>query len=159
MPAICLLMACHLHAQDVIEMDENDIDLKILTWHYNRYDNAPTGSWKIIAHEGEAIYKVNFEFKGDIIETIYDDAGNIMSENKYWDIEKVPQPVTDLLDYRIVKYKLVSFLQETEFEKKKPTLTTYRVEVHTKTGGKVVYWFDDGYKVLPEKKDNLAYQY
>ncbi len=145
-----------LVGQHVIVLNESDVDMKILTWHYNRYEGAQEGSWAVIADEGEGLYKVNFNYKGDQVETLYNDQGVIQSESRIWELDNIPKAVTDLLDYRIVKYKLVSFLQETTFEAKKPKDIFYRVEAKTKSGGVVIYWFDADFNLLPEKKDNLA---
>lgn len=144
-------------AQDIIPLDESDVDIKVLTWHYNRYENAPPGEWEVVAKDGEGYFRIKFKFQGDELTSIYDDQGFILGESKYYDLEKVPQPVIDLLDYRIVKYKIDSFYQETSFETRNPTKINYRVEARTKTGGVIIYWFDEDFNILPERKDELAF--
>ncbi len=142
--------------QSVIALDEGDVDLKVITWHYNRYEKSTNASWSVIAHEGIGYFKVSFDYQGNSYEAVYDDKGTILLEREFVTEEKVPKPVIDLLDYRLVKYKIATFRGETYFEGKKPKEIFYRVEVNVKTGGTVIYWFDQDYNLLPDKKDEAS---
>jgi hypothetical protein len=137
-------------------MEEADIDMTVLTWHYRTYEKSQKAIWFVKALDGIAYYHVAFEFKGDKYEVIYDEKGFIMSETKYVDERRLPEPILKVLDYRVVKYKIDKFTKESEFENRKLSRIDYRVEVRTKTGGLIIMWFDQDFQLIPENRDDIV---
>ncbi len=150
------LMVVLASAQQEIPLEESDVDMTILTWHYRTYEKSKDVKWKVIAVEGVGYFDAQFTYQGENYEATYDEEGFILSETKFYGPDNTPQPVLDVLDYRIVKYKVESFIHKVEFESRKPVKTEYRVQAVTKTGGQVIYWFDKDFNLLPEKRDEVA---
>jgi hypothetical protein len=141
------------YGQQIIEMIEEDVDLKVQTWHYSRYEKSKEVSWILKVKDGEGVYEAEFLFDGNRVKAAYTDDGFILWEEVYFEEKNIPEIVTGLLDYRIVKYKIDRFVKFTEFdETRKPITEEYQVVAFTKTGGEVVYWFDKDINLIPEKK-------
>ncbi len=139
-------------------MNEEDVEMSILTWHYDRYEKSKNPQWSVIAKDGVGTYFVQFEYKGKFYQAEYDDTGQILVERMQYNPSEIPQPVIEILDYRVVKYKVESFIRQTSFESKKPSEVEYFVMAITKSGGKVIFWFDEGFSVLPDRRDELAFK-
>lgn len=153
-----LCASIHLsYSQQSIVMNENDIDMKIQTWHYQYYSNSKILKWTLIPKDGIAYYKAEFTWNEGSFESYYNEKAEILFEKQNVPITSVPEPVIALLDYRIVKYKISSFIKETQFENRKPVITTYMVDARTKTGGQVLYWFDANFSLIPEVKYVLPF--
>jgi hypothetical protein len=140
--------------QTQISLNENDVDLEIQTWHYDRYPKSKNVQWSVLAKDGVGYFNAEFSFQGDNYIAKYDDDGSILLEKIFIQEASVPQEVIKLLDYRIVKYKLEEFMKYTTFDQRKEDEVFHRVQARTKTGGLVVFWLDSNYKVLPDKKDS-----
>lgn len=151
---LAVLLSLSAYSQQVIALDEGDVDITVLTWHYSHYEKSTDVQWTVVAHNGVGHYVAKFSYQEERYEASYDENGNIMSEKKFYNVERIPTPVVDLLDYRIVKYKVEEFTKEAAFENKKEVSASYRVSARTKTGGQVLYWFDQDMNLLPEKKRN-----
>ena len=140
-------------SQQVIEMEENDVDLKVQTWHYSKYEKSKEVTWKLLVEDGEGIYEASFIYKGDNYTSAYTTDGFILWEKAFINEKNIPEKVTDLLDYRVVKYKIEYFTKYAEFdETRKITDIQYSVLARTKTGGAVEYWFNENFELEPEKK-------
>ncbi|MFY0688120.1 MAG: hypothetical protein JXQ90_13195 [Cyclobacteriaceae bacterium] len=144
------------YGQHVIEMNEDAIDMKILTWHYDRYQGSTSANWFVKAQDGIGYVHVEFSHNNSNFEAIYNEEGQILAEKEFIAEDKIPQPVIQLLDYRIVKYKIDSFSKESEFESRQPSLINYRVQAKVKSGGVVVFWFDQDFNLIPENRDEIA---
>lgn len=127
--------------------------MQVLTKHYTRYENSKEVEWSVEVHEGQGIFHNKFLFQGKNYEAQYDDNAILIREKLYYGENEVPKPITDLLDYRIVKYKIDSFFRLTHFNPQLDDVIEYRVEAKTKTGASVVYWFDNEFNLLPDKED------
>lgn len=150
-----LFISTFCMAQQVIEMNEEDVDLKVQTWHYTRYEKSKEVKWILKVKDGEGVYEADFLFEGDRVVAAYTTDGFILWEQVYFAEKNIPQSVIQLLDYRIVKYRVGSFVKYTEFDEvRKPINEEYKVTAFTKTGGEVVYWFDKDLNLIPEKKIN-----
>ncbi|MDH5608882.1 MAG: hypothetical protein OEY56_05340 [Cyclobacteriaceae bacterium] len=143
-------------SQHTIELNESDVDMKVLTWHYDKYKNSQEVVWSLEAHEGVGTFIARFIYENGQYEVDYDEKGNILKEIIFYTEDKVPTEVIQILDYRVVKYKIDSFHKETTFENKAPKEVYFRVEARAKTGGEVVYWFDQDFNILPKKRDEVA---
>ena len=53
-------------AQHIIEMNEDDIDMTILTWHYSKYEKSTDTKWFVRAEEGTGYFHCRFLFKFQI---------------------------------------------------------------------------------------------
>ena len=93
-------------SQQVIDMNESDVEMKVQTWHYNRYEKSKEVSWKLIVEDGEGVYHADFIYQGDTYTAAYTTDGSILWEKAFISEKNIPQKVIDLLDYRIVKYKI-----------------------------------------------------
>jgi hypothetical protein len=144
-------------SQQSIVMNENDVDMKIQTWHYQYYANSKIIKWTLIPKDGNAYYKAEFTWNEGSFESYYNEKADILFEKQNIPITSVPEPVIALLDYRIVKYKISTFTKETQFENRKPVNINYMVDARTKTGGQVMYWFDANFSIVPEVKNNLYF--
>ena len=139
-------------SQQVIEMNESDIELKVQTWHYNRYEKSKEVTWKLIVEDGEGVYEASFLYQGDSYTAAYTTDGFILWEKAFYSEKNIPKKVTDLLDYRIVKYKIDYFSKYGTFDKARQMADVkYNVLALTKTGGKVELWFDENFDLVPEK--------
>lgn len=139
--------------QQVIEMNEADVDLTVQTWHYNRYEKSKEVTWKLIVKDGEGVYEASFQYQGDSYTAAYTTDGFILWEKAFMIEKNIPQKVIDLLNYRIVKYKIEYFTKYSEFDEMRKVISTeYNVLARTKTGGAVEYWFDQNFDLIPEKK-------
>lgn len=145
-------------AQQIIEMVEDDVEMKVQTWHYTKYEKSKEVKWILKVKDGEGIYEADFLFEGDRIVAAYSTDGLILWEQAYISEKNIPLVVTDLLDYRIVKYRIDSFTKYTTFDEvRKPISEEYKVVAYTKTGGEVIYWFDKDLNLIPGKKaDEVA---
>jgi hypothetical protein len=140
-------------SQQVINMNETDVEMKVQTWHYSRYEKSKEVSWKLIVEEGDGIYEASFIYQGDSYTAAYNTDGFILWEKAFISEKNIPQKVIDLLDYRIVKYKIEYFTKYAEFdETRKVSDIQYSVLAVTKTGGQVELWFDENFELVPEKK-------
>lgn len=140
-------------SQQVIDMDETDVELKVQTWHYNKYEKSKEVTWKLIVEDGEGTYEASFIYQGDSYTAAYTTNGFILWEKAFITEKNIPQKVIDLLDYRIVKYKIEYFSKYAEFdEARNITDVQYNVLAVTKTGGQVDLWFDEKFELIPEKK-------
>jgi hypothetical protein len=141
------------HAQQIIEMEESDVEMKVQTWHYSQYPKSKEVTWILKVKDGEGVYEASFVFNGDEVLTAYTDDGFILWEEVSIAEKNIPDIVIGLLDYRIVKYKIDSFIKHTTFDEvRKPIEEEYKIVAYTKTGGEVVYWFDQDFNLIPEKK-------
>ncbi|MFT4736600.1 MAG: hypothetical protein ACI8QD_000021 [Cyclobacteriaceae bacterium] len=147
-----------VYAQQAIPMTENDIDMKIQTWHYSRYEKSKEAQWTLFAQDGVGTYEVQFVYGGNKVIAAYSEDGYILWEKSYISEKNIPVQVTDLLDYRIVKYKIDNFTKHTEFDEvRKEIGSDYQVLASTKTGGLIEYWFNSEFELMPEKKgDEVA---
>ena len=152
---LAMLLSSGGLAQQVIEMNEDDVAMKVQTWHYSRYENSNNANWLLKVKDGEGIYEVTFTFEGNDVLAAYTEEGMILWEQVNVAQENIPLVVTDLLDYQIVKYRIDSFVKFTTFDQlRKPVSESYKVVAFTKTGGKVVYWFDNDLNIIPGKRDD-----
>ena len=136
-------------AQQSIVMNEEDIDIKIQTWHYQYYNNSKISKWTLLPKDGQAYYKAEFTWNNSSFESYYNENADVLFEREI-STTNIPEPVTTLLDYRIVKYKISQFTKETLFKERQPVITRYKVDARTKTGGQVLYWFDGNFSIIPE---------
>ena len=137
----------------LVHQERLDVELKVQTWHYNRYEKSKEVTWKLIVEDGEGVYEASFVYQGDSYTAAYTTNGFILWEKAFFNEKNIPQKVTDLLDYRIVKYKIEYFSKYATFdETRKITDVQYNVLAITKTGGEVELWFDENFELVPEKK-------
>jgi hypothetical protein len=129
---------------------------EILHWHYDKYNNSETSEWYKFLDGDREFYGVKFEHEGTSYESIYDENGSIISEKQVLNPKELPTRILEVLDYRIVKYKVKEYVLETEFVNKKEASKLYMVDARTKTGGQVILWFDGQLNILSGKRDPLA---
>lgn len=135
---------------------EQQVSYDILHWHYDRYNNSETSEWYKYSIDGDEYYGVKFSHEGTPYQSIYNSEGMIISEKRIMDEKELPDEITDVLDYRLVKYKVKEFVIETEFENRQEKNKHYKVDARTKTGGQVILWFDSQMNVVPERNNQLA---
>jgi hypothetical protein len=143
------------YGQQIIEMEEGDVEMKVLTWHYDKYQKSKDVTWSLIVENGEGYYEADFDYEGNEYKSAYSTDGFILWEKAFFSEKNVPAKVTEVLDYRVVKYKIEYFTKYVEFDEMKKAINTqYNVLAITKTGGQVEYWFDESFNLIPEKKSN-----
>lgn len=118
---------------------EDDIDFKVLKWHYDKYPHTTT-EWKVVAVKGKGErFLASFAFNSLPTKVLYSENGVRIIENS--DLTKnVPVSLIHYLDDMYAKYKVLSFTRLTRFEPEE--ITSYTMEVKSKEAGLQVIEFD-----------------
>lgn len=118
----------HLNAQNVIQ--EEEISIGILKWHYDNYPNAKSTEWVKNEVEGTIEYSVTFQFEDQNYTSIYFPNGKRKEEFLY--LEIAPIDLTNFLYDRFSQFKLKKLIRKTTFPSKK---VSYLLQVKSKKEG------------------------
>ncbi len=135
----------------VSDIVEDDIDFKLLKWHYSKYPKT-TAMWKVLKVQGQPdVYQANFVFQSYQTIVLYTHEGEIIEEEV--DLSSnVPVSILAYLDDFYLKYKVNSYVRITDF--KSDSEVTYEMKIKSKERGVELIEFDSN--LIPIDNDLVS---